>query len=133
MRRPRPGKARLLLSPLLALLLALLISAPTLGWQATHGWPELRVARVLSRVDGASGRLLLLPLQLIRFSPILIPVVVVGLRQLLRDDELRWARGRPPSPTRCLGIDNQEQHAEVVLCTGAHRPWSVLWPSLREY
>ncbi|GGU06966.1 hypothetical protein GCM10010289_30310 [Streptomyces violascens] len=91
-RRPCPGKARLLLGPLLALLLALLISAPTLWWQATHGWPELKVARVLSHVDGVSGRLLFLPLQLLQFSPILVPVAVVGLRQLLRDDELRWAR-----------------------------------------
>ncbi|WP_406503579.1 ArnT family glycosyltransferase [Streptomyces sp. NBC_00212] len=91
-RRPGPGDARLLLGPLLALLLALLISTPTLWWQATHGWPELKVARVLSHVDGLSGRLLFVPLQLLQFSPILVPVAIVGLRRLLRDDELRWAR-----------------------------------------
>lgn len=91
-RRPRPGSAGLLIGPLLALFLALLISAPTLWWQATHGWPELKVARVLSHVQGVSGRLLFLPLQLLQFSPLLVPVAVVGLRRLLRDDELRWAR-----------------------------------------
>ncbi|MGP9022973.1 ArnT family glycosyltransferase [Streptomyces sp. BR1] len=91
-RRPRPGSARLLLGPLLAVFLALLICAPTLWWQATHGWPELKVARVLSHVSGVSGRLLFLPLQLLQFSPVLVPIAIVGLRQLLRDDELRWAR-----------------------------------------
>ncbi|WP_369394133.1 ArnT family glycosyltransferase [Streptomyces sp. CG1] len=91
-RRPRPSSAGLLLGPLLALFLALLICAPTLWWQAAHGWPELKVARVLSHVQGVSGRLLFLPLQLLQFSPILVPVAIVGLRRLLRDDELRWAR-----------------------------------------
>ncbi|MER6302333.1 glycosyltransferase family 39 protein [Kitasatospora sp. NPDC001539] len=89
---PRPGGARRLPGPLLALLLALLICAPTLVWQAAHGWPELKVARVLSHVDGLSGRLLFLPLHLLQFSPVLVPVAVVGLRRLLRADELRWAR-----------------------------------------
>jgi 4-amino-4-deoxy-L-arabinose transferase-like glycosyltransferase len=94
---PRPGIAARpllgpLLGPLLALLLALLICAPTLVWQATHGWPEVKVARVLSHVDGVSGRLLFLPLQLLEFSPVLVPVAVVGLLRLLREDELRWAR-----------------------------------------
>ncbi|MEU5431941.1 glycosyltransferase family 39 protein [Streptomyces sp. NPDC020719] len=91
-RRPGPGCARVLLGPLLALVLALLICAPTLWWQATNGWPELKVARVLSHVSGVSGRLLFLPLQLLQFSPILVPVAIVGLLRLLRDDELRWAR-----------------------------------------
>lgn len=91
-RPPRPDSAGLLLGPLLALFLALLICAPTLWWQATHGWPELKVARVLSHVQGVSGRLLFLPLQLLQFSPVLVPVAIAGLRRLLLDDELRWAR-----------------------------------------
>ncbi len=95
-RRRRPGSARPLrgpmVGPLLALLLALLVCAPTLWWQAAHGWPELKVARVLSHVDGVSGRLLFLPLQLLQFSPVLVPVAALGLRRLLRDEELRWAR-----------------------------------------
>ncbi|RCH67794.1 hypothetical protein DT019_16250 [Streptomyces sp. SDr-06] len=91
-RRPRQESARRLLGPLLALLLALLVSAPTLWWQAANGWPEVKVARVLSHVNGVSGRLLFLPLHLLQFSPILVPVAIVGLRRLLRDEELRWAR-----------------------------------------
>ena len=31
------------------------------------------------------------------------------------------------------GLDNQEQNAPVLVCTGEHRPWSALWPSLRHY
>jgi hypothetical protein len=30
-------------------------------------------------------------------------------------------------------LDNQEQGAPVILCTGQLRPWSALWPSLRHY
>ncbi|MFJ4715340.1 ArnT family glycosyltransferase [Streptomyces sp. NPDC088785] len=29
------------------------------------------------------------------------------------------------------GVDNEEQGASVVLCTGPHPTWSTLWPSLR--
>ncbi|SIS18752.1 ArnT family glycosyltransferase [Williamsia sterculiae] len=29
------------------------------------------------------------------------------------------------------GVDNDEQGTGVWLCTGPHRPWSVLWPHLR--
>lgn len=31
------------------------------------------------------------------------------------------------------GVDNEEQHAAVVLCSGTTAPWSKLWPSLRHY
>ncbi|MHB8532994.1 MAG: glycosyltransferase family 39 protein, partial [Solirubrobacteraceae bacterium] len=31
------------------------------------------------------------------------------------------------------GLNNQEQDAPVVLCTGERRPWSLLWPALRHY
>ncbi|MET7379792.1 glycosyltransferase family 39 protein [Streptomyces sp. NPDC005526] len=30
-------------------------------------------------------------------------------------------------------VDNEEQHAAIVLCTGTTEPWSTLWPSLRHY
>ncbi|MGR3932118.1 glycosyltransferase family 39 protein [Streptomyces sp. BRA346] len=32
-----------------------------------------------------------------------------------------------------LGVDNEEQHAAVVLCTGTTRPWPELWPRLRHF
>lgn len=31
------------------------------------------------------------------------------------------------------GLDNQEQNAPVMVCTGERRPWSQLWPTLRHY
>lgn len=31
------------------------------------------------------------------------------------------------------GVDNEEQHAVVMLCTGTVEPWSTLWPQLRKY
>jgi hypothetical protein len=30
-------------------------------------------------------------------------------------------------------LDNQEQNAPILVCTGERRPWSALWPSLRHY
>ncbi|GAA2740307.1 glycosyltransferase family 39 protein [Kitasatospora cinereorecta] len=78
--------------PLVAVALALLIAAPTLWWQAAHGWPELRVAHLISAGSGLTGRLLFLPQQALQFSPFLIPVAVLGARRILRDDTLGWAR-----------------------------------------
>ncbi|MFF7212475.1 ArnT family glycosyltransferase [Streptomyces sp. NPDC008238] len=31
------------------------------------------------------------------------------------------------------GVDNEEQHAAIVLCATPKAPWSRLWPSLRHY
>ncbi|MET7936401.1 glycosyltransferase family 39 protein [Streptomyces sp. NPDC005322] len=31
------------------------------------------------------------------------------------------------------GVDNEEQNAAVMLCSGTTAPWSHLWPSLRHY
>jgi 4-amino-4-deoxy-L-arabinose transferase-like glycosyltransferase len=31
------------------------------------------------------------------------------------------------------GVDNEEQHAAVMLCKGTTKPWSSLWPGLRRY
>lgn len=32
-----------------------------------------------------------------------------------------------------LGVDNEEQHAAVVLCSGTTETWSELWPRLRHF
>ncbi|MEU1805622.1 hypothetical protein [Streptomyces sp. NPDC019937] len=31
------------------------------------------------------------------------------------------------------GVDNEESHAAVVLCTGTARSWPELWPALRHF
>lgn len=75
-------------------LVALAMWAPYLAWQASHGWPELTVARSIA--NGASGtsapRWLILPEQLELVSLFLSPVWIVGLVRLLRDPALRWCR-----------------------------------------
>lgn len=148
-RRPRPGSVRppfgALLGPLLALFLALLVCGPTLWWQAAHGWPEVKVARVLSHDQGVSGRLLFLPLQLLQFSPVLVPVAAVGLRRLLRDDEVRWARPLALAyPVLCvlvlLGGGKSYYPLPLLLAVtaagcepvvrGARRSWRTLTPLL---
>jgi hypothetical protein len=32
-----------------------------------------------------------------------------------------------------VGVDNEEQGAAIVLCSGTAKPWSSLWPDLRRY
>jgi len=75
-------------------LVALAMWAPYLAWQASHGWPELTVARSIA--NGGSGtsapRWLILPEQLELVSLFLSPVWIVGLVRLLRDPALRWCR-----------------------------------------
>lgn len=89
----------LLLSPWLAVgvLLALLIASPNLVWQAQHDWPQLEMARVLSRRLAAENRATLLPLQLLFVGPGLIGLLWRGARTLARDESasafrpLLWA------------------------------------------
>ncbi len=75
-------------------LIAVLLWAPYLAWQAGHGWPELTVARSIA--NGGSGtsapRWAVLPEQLELVSLFLAPVWIVGLLRLLRDPALRWCR-----------------------------------------
>jgi Dolichyl-phosphate-mannose-protein mannosyltransferase len=65
---------------------ALGLAAPYLAWQASHGWPQLEMARAISA--GSSGtsepRQLFLPMQILFLGPLLTPLWVVGLVVLLR-------------------------------------------------
>lgn len=85
--------------------IALLLAAPTLVWQAGHGWPLLTVATGISAEDGTENRALFVPLQLVYLSPLLVPVWVAGLVRLWRDPQLRWARGFALAyPVLCVEI-----------------------------
>jgi hypothetical protein len=71
---------------------ALVIVAPNIVWQAAHGWPQLAMADEIEVAVGAQSRTTLLPLQLLYVSPFLLPIWVVGLVRLWRDPAVRWAR-----------------------------------------
>ncbi|MEU9510170.1 glycosyltransferase family 39 protein [Micromonospora sp. NPDC048170] len=78
---------------LLAAGVFVLLAAPTLIWQATHGFPQLSVTAAISGGDSSySGRLDALFLQFVIISPFVVPVWVAGLVALLRRAEWRAYR-----------------------------------------
>ncbi len=72
--------------------LALVIWSPNLVWQATHGWPQLDMARAIADSDGAENRATLVPLQLLLLGPLLLPIWGSGLWWLARSSEARRLR-----------------------------------------
>ena len=90
------GPRRRLASPWLweGALLAALLWAPYLAWQAQHGWPQLSVASSIAagRSGSSEPRWAFLPFQLVLVSPYLAPVWIAGLVRLFRDPRLRFCR-----------------------------------------
>jgi 4-amino-4-deoxy-L-arabinose transferase-like glycosyltransferase len=79
--------------------LALVIWSPNLVWQATHGWPQLDMARAIADSDGAENRATLVPLQLLLLGPLLLRSGAAGCggsRGAARRDACALSRG----PTR---------------------------------
>ena len=87
----RPG-------PYAAALVAAVLAAPNLVWQAANGWPQLEMARQIAA--GSSGtstdRWLIVPMQLLIVGPVIGVVLVTGLVALLRTP--RWR------PYRWIGV-----------------------------
>ena len=80
--------------PWLAAAVAMVMWAPYLAWQATHGWPQLELSGAIA--SGSSGtsepRWLFLPFQVVLISPLLAPIWAAGLWRLARDPALRLYR-----------------------------------------
>ena len=72
--------------------IALAIAAPNLVWEARHGWPQLDMARALSKRLADENRPILLPLQLVLVGPLLAFLLWRGARWLARDPSARRFR-----------------------------------------
>ncbi|HET8914902.1 MAG TPA: glycosyltransferase family 39 protein, partial [Propionibacteriaceae bacterium] len=80
--------------PWLGGVIAILLWLPNLVWQFMHGWPVLALgADIAEEFGGVAGRLGLLALALVMFSPVIAIVWIYGLVQLFR--EPAWAKLRP--------------------------------------
>jgi hypothetical protein len=80
--------------PWLGGLVALAMWAPNLVWQARHDWPVLALsADIADEYGGVDGRIELVLIALVMFSPLIAVVWVLGLVQLLRRPH--WVRARP--------------------------------------
>jgi 4-amino-4-deoxy-L-arabinose transferase-like glycosyltransferase len=83
--------------PWLAALLALVIWAPNVVWQASHGFSQLTMAQhIAADQGGVGGRVKALVELLALAGPLLFPVAIAGLVWLLRDAHAR--------PWRPLGL-----------------------------
>lgn len=71
---------------------SLIIAAPNLAYQATHGWPQLAMGAALGEHNATEVRLLMWPLMLLLIGPPLIPVWLAGIRHLWTTQDLRDAR-----------------------------------------
>ena len=73
-------------------LVALALWSPYLAWQASHGWPEVAVARSIAAGYSATSapRWAILPEQLFLVPVFFAPVGIAGLVRLFRDPGSRW-------------------------------------------
>ncbi|GAA1483118.1 glycosyltransferase family 39 protein [Gordonia sinesedis] len=127
------GPRRILLSPWLIVgaLAAAAIAAPTVVWQATHGWPQLAVAREIADEDGALNRVTFLPYLIVYLSPPYAVLWIAGLWRLWRAPELRWARAFPVAVAAVvaalIGTGGKPYYAigllVVALAAGAEPVW----------
>ena len=67
--------------------IALLIWAPNVWWQATHGWPQLEMTAVIREDADWGGQAGLIPFQVLLLGPAVLFVWVSGLWRLLRNPE----------------------------------------------
>ena len=78
---------------LAGVVIALVLAAPTLLYQATHHFPQLTMARALNHNNASDVRAQLIPYQVLLIGPPLFGVVVLGFVSLLRRSAWRPLRG----------------------------------------
>ena len=69
---------------------AVIVGSPNLIYQATHGWPQLQMAGVITTDKGPDDRITLLPFQLILAGP--TPIWIAGFQALLKRPAWRRVR-----------------------------------------
>jgi hypothetical protein len=72
--------------------IAALIWAPNVWWQATHGWPQLEMTAVIREDADWGGRAGIVPFQILIVGVIAVFVWAPGLWRLLRDPQARTFR-----------------------------------------
>lgn len=139
--------------PWLALGVALALAAPNLWWMATHGWPNLQFAQMISQHSRDTlDSLVQLPLLTVALAgPLLVVLWVVGIRWLIAagQREHRWAlsvvavalavftctSGRPyyAAPVFALLFAAGAVQVESARMSRSRRdgPVDSAWPSLR--
>ncbi|GAA2525342.1 glycosyltransferase family 39 protein [Winogradskya humida] len=81
---------------LLGGLIALVVGAPNLIYQLTHGLPQVQMARAMGEAGGSTNRDFYLPSLIILFGPVMMVLVVSAMVGLFRDPAWR--------PVRALGV-----------------------------
>ncbi|ASW54061.1 glycosyltransferase family 39 protein [Plantactinospora sp. KBS50] len=94
----------------LGAVIAVVLWAPNLWWQATHGWPQVAMTAVIRADADFGGRLGLLPSQLLMLGPPVAALWIAGLWRLLRSPDAR--------PYRFLGVAYLVVLALVLITEG---------------
>jgi Dolichyl-phosphate-mannose-protein mannosyltransferase len=87
------GPRRLLRNPYVVggCAIALVLFAPWIAWQASHGWPQIDVSRSIASGGSTSSQpwWTIVPFQVLLVGPLLAPVWIAGLVRLFRDPSVR--------------------------------------------
>jgi 4-amino-4-deoxy-L-arabinose transferase-like glycosyltransferase len=80
-----PRRRLLSVKPWAAVLIAAVMAAPNLIWQAVHGWPQLTIASDIASGESGSStpRGSLIPITMLEIGPIMCVVLIIGVVRLL--------------------------------------------------